>query len=134
MAINFKSALGIHEQAMNLRSDRAALLANNLANVDTPNFKARDLDFRTLLQQSLQATDTNNGLNMTNQRHISLNDDGVSDGLLYRTPLQPSLDGNTVDEQLELAEFTKNNIDFQASLTFLNDKFSGLRKAIKGEA
>lgn len=134
MAINFTQALGIHEQALNLRSDRAALLANNLANVDTPNFKARDLDFRTILQQSLQDDSAGNALQRTNSRHMSLDDDGVSAGLLYRTPLQPSLDGNTVDEQLELAEFTKNNIDFQASLTFLNSKFSGLTKAIKGEA
>jgi flagellar basal-body rod protein FlgB len=133
MAINFASALGIHEQALNVRSDRAALLANNLANVDTPNFKARDLDFRTLLQESLQGKTANAGLNITNERHMPLDDAGVSAGLLYRTPLQPSLDGNTVDEQLELAEFTKNGIDFQASLTFLNSKFSGLSKAIKGE-
>lgn len=133
MAISFQNALGIHEQAMNLRSDRAALLANNLVNVDTPNFKARDLDFRAVLQNSMAGTTAGGGLEMTNSRHMRLEDDGASEGLLYRTPLQPSLDGNTVDEQLELAEFTKNNIDFQASLTFLSSKFSGLSKAIKGE-
>lgn len=133
MAISFEQALGIHERAMTMRSDRAALLANNLANVDTPNFKARDLDFRSLLQQSMQNQTATEGLQLTDSRHMKLDDDGVSEGLLYRTPLQSSLDGNTVDEQLELAEFTKNSIDFQASLTFLSGKFSGLTKAIKGE-
>jgi flagellar basal-body rod protein FlgB len=133
MAIGFAQALGIHEQAMNLRSDRAALLANNLVNVDTPNFKARDLDFRSVLQNSMQNTTASGGLELTNSRHMRLENDGESEGLMYRTPLQPSLDGNTVDEQLELAEFTKNGIDFQASLTFLSSKFSGLSKAIKGE-
>jgi flagellar basal-body rod protein FlgB len=133
MAISFEQALGIHERAMTMRSDRAALLANNLANVDTPNFKARDLDFRSLLQQSMQHKTASESLQMTNSRHMKLDDEGVGEGLLYRIPLQPSLDGNTVDEQLELAEFTKNSIDFQASLTFLSGKFSGLTKAIKGE-
>jgi flagellar basal-body rod protein FlgB len=133
MAIGFAQALGIHEQAMNLRSDRAALLANNLVNVDTPNFKARDLDFRSVLQNSMQNTTASGGLELTNSRHMRLDNDGEGEGLMYRTPLQPSLDGNTVDEQLELAEFTKNGIDFQASLTFLSSKFSGLSKAIKGE-
>jgi flagellar basal-body rod protein FlgB len=133
MAIGFAQALGIHEQAMNLRADRAALLANNLVNVDTPNFKARDLDFRSVLQNSMQNTTASGGLELTNSRHMRLDNDGEGEGLMYRTPLQPSLDGNTVDEQLELAEFTKNGIDFQASLTFLSSKFSGLSKAIKGE-
>jgi flagellar basal-body rod protein FlgB len=133
MAIGFAQALGIHEQAMNLRSDRAALLANNLVNVDTPNFKARDLDFRSVLQNSMQNTTASGGLELTNSRHMRLDNDGEGEGLMYRIPLQPSLDGNTVDEQLELAEFTKNGIDFQASLTFLSSKFSGLSKAIKGE-
>jgi flagellar basal-body rod protein FlgB len=134
MAISFAKALGIHEQAMNLRSDRAALLANNLVNVDTPNFKARDIDFRSVLQNAMQNTEASGGLELTNSRHMRLDNNGESEGLMYRTPLQPSLDGNTVDEQLELAQFTKNNIDFQASLTFLSSKFSGLSKAIKGEA
>lgn len=135
MAISFDNALGIHEQALYLRSRRAEVLSNNLANVDTPNFKARDVDFSSLLNQAskkLQQPTVATEPRRTHERHLSLSDTG-GDGLLYRVPNQPAIDGNTVEEHAEMARFAKNGQDFEASLYFLNSKFRGLQTAIRGE-
>lgn len=134
MAISFERALGIHERAMQLRLSRAELLANNLANADTPNFKARDVDFRSVLKGE-QSRRQQLAMQRTHERHLgqkSSTQDSAE--TMYRVPLQPSIDGNTVEEQLELAEYTKNAVDFQASFFFLNAKFKGLRSALTGEA
>lgn len=133
MSISFESALGIHETALRLRGQRAGVLANNLANVDTPNFKARDLDFKQILNQKAGES-TRFAAQMTNERHISTDTVFGEDGdLLYRTPQQASIDGNTVEDQIEHAEYLKNALAFQASFQFLNSKFKGLRTAIRGD-
>lgn len=132
MTISFESAVGLHERALRLRGQRAGVLANNLANIDTPNFKARDLDFKQVLSQ--ETPDPHFVAAVTNQRHIQM--DAAANGdaeLLYRTPQQPSIDGNTVEDQIEHAEYMKNALAFQASFEFLNDEFKGLKKAIRGD-
>lgn len=133
MSISFESALGIHETALRVRGQRAGVLANNLANIDTPNFKARDLDFKQILNQT--STESNHfAAQMTNERHLSTESAfGENADLLYRTPQQPSIDGNTVEDQIEHAEYMKNALAFQASFQFLNSKFQGLRTAIRGD-
>lgn len=136
MAISFDKALGIHELALATRTRRAEVLAKNLANVDTPNFKARDVDFKTILQGQLQKSDALKrvSLNTTRNGHLQpAASEPMDEGLLYRTPVQPSIDGNTVDEQLEQAEFMKNALHFQASFTFLNKRLMGLQGALRGE-
>ncbi len=133
MAINFQTALGIHEQALMVRERRAEVLANNLANVDTPNFKSRDIDFKAVLQNALGDNIGQLSLTATRGNHIGAGQGMRGMQLMYRQPLQPSIDGNTVDEQLEMANFAKNSLDYQASLTFLKGKFSGLKQAIRGE-
>ena len=135
MSINFDNALGIHEQALRFRGQRAEVLANNIANAETPNYKARDLDFAAALAAQ-QGEGESGSLPMarTNAQHIAI--DGLIDqvaGLRYRNALQPAVDGNTVDSEGEKAAYTQNAIDFQASFTFLNSKFKGLMTAIKGE-
>lgn len=132
MAITFDNALGIHEQALVARSRRAEVLANNLANADTPGFKARDVDFQSMLNK---ATDDTQGLSMerTHESHMDVSGMGSSAELLYRVPHQPSLDGNTVNAQQEQTRFMRNAMEFQASFQFLSSKFSGLSKAITGE-
>jgi len=128
MAISFHSALGIHEQALMLRESRAQLLAHNLANADTPGFLARDVDFRQLLRD---ATNEGKGPRRSHPRHLgAAGGEPGTPALMYREPTQPSMDGNTVDEQVEMAQFARNALDFQASLTFLKSKLSGLRTAI----
>lgn len=135
MAINFQSALGIHEAALHVRAKRAEVLANNLINADTPNFKARDIDFKSALSNSMQAQSARKGLTATHSRHIGGHNGAslVSANLMYRNPMQPSLDGNTVEEQGELSRFAQNGMDFQASFQLLNSKFKGLSSAIKGD-
>lgn len=131
MPINFEAALGIHDQALAIHSRRAEILANNIVNSDTPGFKARDVNFGEILSNQMKQRVR---LSATNSRHISTSANSLAgESLQYRIPLQPSLDGNTVDLQMEQAEYAKNALRFQSSLTFLNGKFQGLRKAIKGE-
>ncbi|MDX1589904.1 MAG: flagellar basal body rod protein FlgB [Oleiphilaceae bacterium] len=135
MTINFNNALGIHEQALQTRVQRAEVLANNLANADTPGFKARDIDFRAVLNE---AQGQNQGgtlqASRSHARHLSMGQGGANaPELLYRNPDQPSIDGNTVDSQREMAAYTRNAMDFQSSFQFLNSRFKGLVKAIKGE-
>ncbi|MET0379575.1 MAG: flagellar basal body rod protein FlgB [Spongiibacteraceae bacterium] len=136
-AISFSNALGVHESALYLRSRRAEVLSNNLANADTPNFKARDVDFNALLEQA-SAGQRASGFgsdtpSRTNSKHLNLGDIEANGDLLYRTPNQPSIDGNTVEEHQEMARFAKNGQDFESTLYFLNSKFRGLQNAIRGE-
>jgi flagellar basal-body rod protein FlgB len=133
MAISFNKALGIHEQALNFRAKRAEVLANNLINADTPNFKARDIDFNDVLKSQMSDSTQSTSLLATHSRHIAPSSVSFSPELLYRMPLQPSLDGNTVEEQVELSKFAQNTQEFQASFQFLNSKFKGLTSAIRGD-
>ncbi len=127
MSINFKSAIGTYESALQLRSKRAEILSSNLANADTPNFKARDFDFQAALKSALASGDS-----MGKPTQGSMGSVG-SPPLQYRTPMQPSVDGNTVDEHVEHAEFMRNSLEFQATFTLLNSRIKGLMGAIKGE-
>ena len=144
MDISFRNALGIHEQALYLRSRRAEVLGNNLANADTPNFKARDVDFSGLIEQArkeLSGSSQRDGVTApsvdtpvrTDARHLSLDSGSGDDDLLYIQPTQQSIDGNSVEEHQEMARFAKNTMDFQASLYFLNSRFKGLQLAINGQ-
>ncbi len=132
MAINFDAALGVHDDALALRARRAEVLANNIANADTPNYKARDLDFAAVLAG--QTGEYELPIARTENAHQTefLEPDMAAD-LLFRTPHQPSVDGNTVELQEEMARYSDNAIRYQASFQFLNSKFKGLTSAIKGE-
>jgi flagellar basal-body rod protein FlgB len=134
MSLSFDRALGLHEQALAFRADRAAVLANNIANADTPNYKARDLDFASVLEAQQSGEGKSMRMARTHAAHLQV--EGLIDqvaGLRYRTPHQPSIDGNTVEVQAEQARYTENAIDFQASFTFLNGKFKGLMTALRGD-
>lgn len=130
-----QNLFGIHTQALDLWQRRADVLANNLANADTPNYKALDLDFASVLAaQADKAKSGTFSTAVTNARHIEA--DGVAmgdDSLKYRIPTNPSIDQNTVDEQVEQANYAQNAVQFQASFTFLNSKFKGLMGALRGE-
>lgn len=135
MSISFEKALGIHEQALGFRAQRAEVLANNMANADTPHYKARDLDFASVLaEQSAKAQRGPVGLSRTDSRHIAGEGVGLADAsLAYRTPMHASIDQNTVDLQIEQSNYAENAVSFQASFTFLNSKFKGLISALRGE-
>ena len=131
MSISFDSALGIHQKTLALRSQRAEMLASNIANADTPGYKARDIDFKSALANiEVQSA---NSLTRTNPKHIQVNTTQNNAEILYRVPNQSALDGNTVDGQMEKTAFADNALRYQASITFLDGKFKGLIAALKGE-
>ncbi|HTT03792.1 MAG TPA: flagellar basal body rod protein FlgB [Steroidobacteraceae bacterium] len=143
--------LGIHAQALALEAQRTDVLAANLANVDTPNYKARDMDFKAALAAASGESDAST-LTLTTTNQADLTSAGTLAGaaggaapdaagaapgsaanptyLKYRVPLAPALDGNTVDEQLEQSAFAENSVRYQASLAFLNTKLRDLVTAI----
>lgn len=131
MPISIENALGLHERAVNLRSSRSEILAGNIANADTPGYKAVDFDFRAAMAQVQGEINAQHAM-VSHPRHISDNA-GLGMELMYRTPLQPSIDGNTVDPNIEKAKFTENAVQYQASLAFLDSKIRGLIQAIRGE-
>ena len=131
MPISFDSALGNHDKALLVRSRRAELLASNIANGDTPGYKARDIDFRAALA-NIQAQN-NHGLKLTHSQHLPSSSNIAGMDVMCRIPNQSSLDGNTVDSQMEKSAFAENALRYQASLTFLDMKFKGLIAALKGE-
>jgi len=133
MKIGFEAALGVHPDALTLRGKRTEVLANNLANADTPNFKARDIDFKAVLAAQTQASEHAGRLRTTHANHIEPAASMPDAELMYRNPTLPSLDGNTVDSHTEQAEFANNQVQFMASLRFLDGKFKGMTSAIKGE-
>ncbi len=131
-------ALRMHQLALGLRAERQQVLANNIANADTPNFKARDFDFASELSKAAQGAATGasaSGLQTTHARHLSARLDGLASDreLLYRIPAQPSMDGNSVDMDMERSQFTDNALRYQASLTLLNSRIQGLKSALQPE-
>ena len=125
IGINF----GIHEVALKARSARAQLLAQNIVNADTPGYKAKDLDFDAIFKGSAQGT-----LNKTHKHHVDSAPNNISIGtILYRTPNQPSLDGNTVDSDAEKAMFAENIQRFNATVNFIDSRIKSLKKAITGQ-
>ncbi|MDH5650111.1 MAG: flagellar basal body rod protein FlgB [Gammaproteobacteria bacterium] len=132
MRFSLDNALGIHQQALIVRAQRAQVLANNLANADTPGYQARDLDFKAMLAGAKSATETLS-MRTTRPGHVTGDASDFMENALYRIPLQSSIDGNTVDAQTEKAEFLQNAMSFQASFAFLNGKIRSLMTAIKGE-
>jgi flagellar basal-body rod protein FlgB len=130
MSVNFDKALGIHTQALALREKRSEVLASNLVNADTPGYKARDLDFKSIFKQNMVA---GVDLERTRPGHVAPQQHLLSARLMYRNPNQASLDGNTVETHIEQAKFAENAVQYQASLSFINNKLSGLMMALRGE-
>jgi len=136
--MNIDSYLGVHAAALKLREQRTELLARNMANADTPGYKAQDLDFRAALAAATEPARPGM-LAATQAGHIgaavdsTVNAGSTEAFLKFRTPLAPSLDGNTVDAQLEQAAFADNAVRYQATLSFLSSKFRSLMTAITGQ-
>ena len=124
------SALGLSPQVLELRARRMELLSANMANSDTPGFKARDIDFAA----AMKSVQGEGGMMRTHRQHMGgagVDSNGVQ--AMYRAPSQPSLDGNTVETHREHAAFMDNAVRFQASLNLLDSRLRGLRTAIRGQ-
>jgi flagellar basal-body rod protein FlgB len=128
----FDSLFGIHERALYAAADRVGVLATNIANADTPNYKARDYDFAAVLA----GTTDSDGLTLvrTHVGNLPLAAAGSAGAdLKYRIPYQPSLDGNTVEAPVEQAKFAENAVRYQTSLDFINRRIAALQTALTGQ-
>lgn len=133
MTNRLDDALQFHQTALTMRGYRQQLLASNIANADTPNYKARDIDFSSALQGALSARPATTGLAVTSSRHIgSSGENTMGAKVLYRTPVQPSIDGNTVNMDLERTQFAENAIHYQANIALLNGQIRFMMSAIQG--
>jgi flagellar basal-body rod protein FlgB len=121
--------LKFHSEALALRSQRNEVLASNIANAATPNFKAKDLKFDEMLNVKLGLSE----LQTSNSRHFPVSIGPNDEGIGFRQNITPSQDGNTVELHVEQMQFSENVMRYQTSLEFLNRKIAGLRSAIKGE-
>jgi flagellar basal-body rod protein FlgB len=131
MPVSLNDAFGLHATALRLRSQRGEVLASNLANADTPNYKAQDLDFKAALNHAQDQHVVR--LAATQAGHIRSHVEAGNAYTLYRIPNQSSLDGNTVDTQVEQSKFAENAVRYRASLQFLTGKINSLMTAIKGD-
>jgi flagellar basal-body rod protein FlgB len=121
-------AFSSHEKTLALRSQRMEILSRNIANADTPNFKAQDIDFKQVLKaaESTQMKTTQAG-------HISEAQIDGDKGLKFRVPFNVAFDGNTVELPVEQAKFGQSAADYQATLSILENRISGIRKALRGD-
>ena len=121
------------QDALNLRAYRQQILASNIANADTPNYKARDIDFAKELQRAQGVQAGRLGMAATSANHLQASGGMLSAQALYRTPVQPSIDGNTVDMDVERAQFADNAIHYQFVLDHISGKMKTMLAAIRGE-
>ena len=126
---SIKQQFDVYSNALNIRNKKNEILASNIANAATPHFKARDLNFEQEIQRHIK----HGPLRVTNDVHFPTNTHPLREQMLFRDPINPSLDGNTVEMAVEQMEFSENVIRYQTTLQFLNNRISGLMSAIRGE-
>jgi flagellar basal-body rod protein FlgB len=127
--------LRVNESALSLRAQRQQVLASNIANADTPNYKARDIDFSSALKNAV-SNGAAGGLATTQVNQIAQAKDGATlpggAPLLYRQPAQGSIDGNTVDMDVERTQFAENAIRYEAGISMINQQIRNMMAAIQG--
>lgn len=141
--MNIDNLIGVHSEALKTRAQRTKLLATNIANSDTPNYKARDIVFADTLKDAGWHSSTMPGasqpdrlqasMNTTHQNHIQHSTGNLQAPVMYRQPHHASLDGNTVDKDAEQARFAENAIRYQASLEFIGSRISSVIRTLRGE-
>ena len=128
------SELGFHQRALSLRAYRQEVLASNIANADTPHYKARDLDFKASLQGAMGGRGGQLDLVRTAPRHLPAGDGAPAGARLkYRGETQSSVDGNTVDMDVERAAFAENAVQYEAGITFVNQMLRNIQSALQGQ-
>jgi flagellar basal-body rod protein FlgB len=129
---NIAQNFSVLSKAMDLRTQRHQVLASNIANADTPNYKARDIDFRGAMQGVLSGRGETGALTMAVTSAAHQIGGGMSaPGLMqYRTETQSAVDGNTVDMDVERAQITDNALQYQILTQLISNKFQGLRSAM----
>lgn len=127
--------LNFHTQALHIRDQRQQVLASNIANADTPNYKARDMDFKAALQGALQGQSAAGAAELatTAPGHLAGNPGLAAEaGLLYRTPAQGSVDGNTVNMDAERAAFAENAVHYEFNLNRISQQIKSMLAVIQG--
>ena len=134
MPLSLDQYVSVHASALDVRARRGELIANNLANADTPGYQARDIDFRKSLQEAMAGRGPSVQLAQTARGHVQPSAAAAAGPgtPLYRNVVQASLDGNTVDMDVERAQFAENAIRYEANLTFINSQLKALLAAIQG--
>lgn len=134
MVNKLDDALRFQQAALSLRAARQELLASNIANADTPNYKARDIDFASALQNAMSGTSEKLPVIKSSPLHLDGNTGGLVMGaqVQYRKPVQPSADGNTVDMDMERAQFADNALRYEASVRFVSEQMKAMLTAIQG--
>ncbi|WP_208279100.1 flagellar basal body rod protein FlgB [Massilia oculi] len=135
---NLDNYLRFNETALSLRSQRQELLASNIANADTPNYKARDIDFASALQNAMAGGKNAGAMNTTNSNHMprgAATGDTLANGtpVLYRGVVQGSVDGNTVDMDVERNQFADNALRYEAGIMMINSQLKGLMTALQSQ-
>jgi len=121
-------AFSLNEKSLNVRAQRMEVLSRNIANADTPHFKAQDIDFKSIMKTASEGS-----VVTTNAMHLTEGPEQSSDGLKYRIPFNVSFDGNTVELPVEQAKFGQYAADYQTTLSILENRISGIRKALRGD-
>ena len=129
MVDSIKQQLNVLRNALRVRNQKQEILASNIANAATPHYKARDVDFEVELARSLSV----GPIKTSNDAHFAIASKNLPGKVQYRKPLQPSMDGNTVELAVEQMEFADNSVRYQTTLNFINGKLSWLMSAIRGE-
>lgn len=133
MSSRIDDALRFNHTALNLRAARQELIASNIANADTPNYKARDIDFASALQGALAGASPKLAMAATAGSHLNGSSPGVPGApVMYRSAVQPSADGNTVDMDVERAQFADNALRYEASVKFISEDIKKILSAIQG--
>jgi flagellar basal-body rod protein FlgB len=132
MTSRIDSAFQFNQTTLGLRSARQELLASNIANADTPNYKAKDIDFASALQGAMSGSTAKLPLTTTSTNHFSggTGESVMGSPVMYRTVLQPSADGNTVDMDVERAQFADNALRYEASVTFVSGQVKDVLAAL----
>lgn len=134
MSSRIDQMLQFQQTALNLRAARQELIASNIANADTPNYKAKDIDFASALQGALSGSGEKLPVAVTSPLHLvgTTGESVMGAPVLYRKPLQPSADGNTVDMDVERAQFADNALRYEASVKFISDEVKDVLSALQG--
>lgn len=133
MSGRIDEALRFNQTALTLRAARQELIASNIANADTPNYKAKDIDFASALQGALAGSSPKLAMAATMGSHLKGGNAGVLGApVMYRSAVQPSADGNTVDMDVERAQFADNALRYEASVKFISDDIKKILTAIQG--
>ena len=134
MVSKIDNALQFNRTVLNLRAARQELIASNIANVDTPNYKAKDIDFAKTLQGAITGNTAKLQMAGTAPHHLSssLGENVMGAQVMFRNVVQPSADGNTVDMDVERAQFADNALRYEASVKFVDNQIKSVLTALQG--